>query len=158
MQLSERGSLEPSLNGSCSHCSDGQCLVQRYINNMKKLIIGLSVALLVAGCTSLYTNIVTITSVVDKASKEYAHEYNLGHVPANVAAEVSKSHQQYRNAAAVAQGALITYKATGNEASYVSALEATRAAAGGLIDLIVPYLVKSDSKALKTNLAKASKL
>src|SRR5437762_14012037 len=71
-----------------------------------------------AGCQSLYTGAVTLTKVVDSAAKEYAHAYNDGLVPADVAAKVAVAHLEYRKAAGVAEASLIAYKAGNDSGGY----------------------------------------
>lgn len=117
------------------------------------LVVGLLV-----GCSTLYSGIVTITSVVDSAMKQWASLSVAGKSTPAIDAKVTLAHDNYRKAAASAQSALIAYKASGDQTAYVAALNATRAAASGLIDLIVPLLMPTDATTLQNNLAKARTL
>jgi hypothetical protein len=114
--------------------------------------------LLVLACSSIYTGVVTITSVVDAAMKNWAQLSVAGKTSPAVDAAVTKAHDQYRKAAGVAQTALLAYKAGGNQADYLNALAAVRTTADGLVDLIVPLLTPSQGANLKIKLTKASAL
>ena len=124
---------------------------------MKQFVSIIALGLLV-GCTTLYTGVVTITSVVDAAMKDWAQLSTAGKTTSTIDAAVTKAHDEYRKAAGVAQTALLAYKAGGSQADYLNALSAVRAAAGGLVDLIVPLVVPSEGSNLKTKLTKASAL
>ncbi len=113
---------------------------------------------LILGCSSLYTGVVTITSVVDAAMKDWAQMSAAGKTTPSVDAAVTKAHDEYRKFAGVAQNALIAYKAGGSQSDYLNALAAVRGAANGLIDLIVPLVTPSQGATLKTNITKASAL
>ena len=117
----------------------------------------LAVAFLV-GCSTLYTTTVTITQVVDSGMKSWAKMSKAGKSTPAIDAAVMKAHGQYRGACAVAQTALINYKATGDNASYVSAIIAVRASVDGLFDLITPLLPPAKATTLKSQLAKATVL
>lgn len=125
---------------------------------MKKLLCLLITLLLLVGCGTLYTSIITVTSVVDSAMKSWAHASNQHLTTPEFDAKVVNAHNQYRKAAAVAQGLLKTYKATGNAQDRVSAIEAARDGALPLVDLIASILSPAKGVELKTNLMKASTL
>jgi hypothetical protein len=124
------------------------------MNNYRMVAMVAFVALATA-CQSLYVGAVTLTKVVDAASKDYARVYNDGLVTAEVASAVAEAHLTYRKAVGVAQMALIAYRDSGDQASYTTALEAARKAAEQFVDLIVPYLSKDKTISLRTQLAKA---
>ncbi len=123
------------------------------MNQAKTLGIAFAVMML-AACASMYTLTVTITSVVDSASKDYARLYNDGLVPPEVATKASLAHQEYRKAAGVARLAFETVKA-GKEADTKTALEAARVAANHFIDVIFPILPVERTTELRVKLAKA---
>jgi hypothetical protein len=129
------------------------------MNHKKSLfpIIAL-LALLVAGCGTFYTGIVTLTGVVDSGMKEWAHLSNAGKTTPAIDASVKKAHATYQQACGVAKVALQQYKAGGSQANYVNALETAKVAAAGLFDVIVPLLTVDKADSLKTRLAKASTL
>jgi hypothetical protein len=112
------------------------------------------------GCQSLYKSVVTITSLVDGASKSYASLYNQGLIPLETATKVAKAHLAYRQAAGVAEKALIAFKASGgtDKAAYDAAFAATLQAATEFISLVVPFFAPHDAIALQTQLKKATAL
>ena len=124
---------------------------------MNKPLNYLSTLLLVVavGCSSLYTGVVTLTSVVDSAMKNWASLSVAGKSTPQIDTAVMTAHGKYRQAASVAQTALIAYKNGGNQQDYLNALVAVRSAAGGLVDLIVPLLTPSQASTLQSNLSKA---
>lgn len=122
---------------------------------MKRILLTLSIVALLCGCASLYSGVVTITSVVDSAMKSWASLSNKGLTNPEIDAKVTNAHNQYRKACAIAQEALIAYKASGDQSEYLKAFEVVKAAAGSLIDMIVPLVSPSKGTQLKTDLAKA---
>jgi hypothetical protein len=110
---------------------------------------------LLMGCQSLYTGTVTLTKVVDSASKEYARLYNLGLVPPDVHVKAGAAHANYQRAAGAAEAALIAAKA-GKTADVKGTLEAAKLAAAGFIDVLVPLLTREKTATLRADLAKAS--
>jgi hypothetical protein len=122
---------------------------------MKKIITTLLMIGLLTGCTTMFQGIVTVTEVVDSAMKNWAHLSNTGQTSKEFDQKVMAVHDRYRQAAAVAQLSLNTYKVTANQADFTAALTAARDGAGPLIDLIASILNPVDSVALKTKLMKA---
>lgn len=122
---------------------------------MRKLLVLSAVAFLLAGCASLYQSTVTLTSVVDSAMKNWAALSVRGQTSPAIDARVKAAHDIYRNACGVMAQSLQTYKQTGDQSQYIAALQAVKAAASGIIDLIVPLLTESQAQTLKSNLAKA---
>ena len=116
------------------------------------------VALLCVACQTLYTSTVTITQVVDTAMKDWASMSVAGKTTAELDRRVIAAHDKYRAACGVAQAALIAYNKTGDQAEYVKALVAVRAAVDGIFDIVLPLLKQSDAWVLQDRLAKASKL
>lgn len=114
-----------------------------------------AVAFLV-GCSTLYTGVISITSVVDSAMTTWADMSVAGKTTFDIDSKVIKAHDQYRAAAGVAKRALITYKAGGDQANYLTALEAAKVAADGLLDIIYPLLTVDKADALKSQLSKAN--
>lgn len=111
-------------------------------------------------CRSFYSATVSLTNLVDGASKSYAIVYQQGLVPPDVAAKVAKAHQSYRLAAKVAHDALATFKASGgiDRNAYDAAFAITLQSANDLIALIIPFLYADDAIALQTQIKKANSL
>lgn len=108
------------------------------------------------GCQSLYTGVVTLTGVVDSASKDYAKLFNDGLVPPDVATKASLAHAEYRKAAGVARRAFEAVKA-GQTADTKTALEAARVAANHFVDVIFVILPAQRVIDLRAQIQKASK-
>lgn len=121
------------------------------------LLITLALVFLTA-CSTLYQSTVTLTEVVDSASKEYARVFNDGLVSKEVDEKVTKAHGEYQKAASVAAGALRAYKLSGDVADYNKAFTEALKSANEFVNLIVPLLSSDKATKLKTDLEKASTL
>ena len=124
---------------------------------MRKLNIVAVVAILTlcVGCATFFGTVVTMTEVVRSGMTQWGSMSKRGLTSKGVDAQVIAAHDQYRGACAVAQAALVTYKATGNQADYVQALATARVAAVGVIDLIAPLLKPNEGAKLLKQLEKA---
>jgi hypothetical protein len=122
---------------------------------MRKHITTLAVVLLLAGCTTFYKSTVTLTAVVDSAMRSWAQLSVAGQTSASLDAQVIKVHAIYQKSCGVAATALEAYKAGGDKASYILALEVARATAGDLFDLILPLLSSAKQTTLTTQLRNA---
>jgi hypothetical protein len=126
------------------------------MNHRKSIIpVLLAVAFLV-GCSTLYTGVVSITSVVDTATTEWSNLSIAGKTTPEFDALVIKAHDKYRVSCGIAKRALVVYKSGGDQANYLTALEAAKVAADGLLDIIYPLLSPDKADALKGQLAKAN--
>lgn len=125
---------------------------------MKKFLFSVSIICILVGCSTLYSGVVTITSVVDSAMKQWASLSVSGKTTKAIDDKVTAAHDKYRQAAAATQAALIAYKANGDQSAYVAALAAARAAAGDLVNLIAPLLLPNSATTLQNNLSKAKTL
>jgi hypothetical protein len=114
--------------------------------------------LLAVSCASIFSGVVTITTVVDTAMKSWADLSVKGLTTEAVDTKVKQVHEKYRASCAVAQTALVAYKASGDPTSYNAAVAAAKQAANQLVDLIVPLLSASNGTDLKTKLANAKTL
>lgn len=115
---------------------------------MKKLVqlMIATCVLLTAGCNTLPKVVVTIVDAEDAAMREWADAHNRGFTSKELDAKVDKAHQNFVQVCHIAKSALEAYKATGNEAQYVQAIATVRAAANGVLDLVV-NIVSSQRKA-----------
>lgn len=128
-----------------------------------KLVLPLVlVALLAGACASIYTGVVTVTTVVDTAMKSWAELSVNGYTTAAVDARVIQAHNEYRAACGVAQTALQAYKISGDPLQYnvaqAMALAKAKEAANALVDLIVPLLPVKKGTEIKTQLVNAKTL
>jgi len=128
---------------------------------MKKyLLITLAVTtILLGGCASIYTSIVTITQVRKSAMNEYGELYRKGLTTAKIDAQVEKIDAQFLVAAKATQQSLELYKAgMGQEGDYVKNLQTVRGIVFNLLTIIEPLLESSKSNQLNTQLANAKSL
>lgn len=130
------------------------------IKHQRKLdLIALLFAVLaLAGCTSLFRGVVTLTEVVHAAERQYAVVYKQGLVSEDAHARITRAHEEYRAAARTGADALRAYKASGDSADYVRALEVAKVAATAFIDRIVPLLTADRGTKLKADLVRAHEL
>jgi hypothetical protein len=116
------------------------------------------VVLLLASCTTFYRSVVSITSIVDGAAKQYASLYNRGLIPPDVAAKVSVAFKNYQTDAKVAHDALVAYKASGDDTTYKQAFAAVLSSANGFVQSVIPFFYPDDAIALQTQIRRANAL
>jgi len=114
--------------------------------------------MLLVGCTTVYTTVVTTTSVVDTTMKAWAEVSSKGYSTPAIDAKVIQVHNEYRKACSVAQTALIVYKSTGDQAAYLQAFAVVKATAADLIQLIYPIIDSKKAAKLQSDLLKASQI
>jgi hypothetical protein len=124
---------------------------------MKNLFIVIA-AVLLLGCGTLWNHVITLTEVRDSAMKELAALSAKGQISPETDARIAKADLVYRQAAEVAQKALIAYKASGNASDYTAALQAARLAVSGVIDILTPLIAPDKSAIFRANLVKANQL
>jgi hypothetical protein len=126
---------------------------------MKKLHMAVTLLALIVliGCKSTYSTIVTVTQVVDSGMKQWASLANHGQTTPAFNQKVVAAHDNYRKAAAVAQLSLVAYKNTSNATNLVQALTAAKDGALPLIDLIASVISAEKGDQLRLDLASATK-
>jgi hypothetical protein len=125
---------------------------------MKKNLVIAAALLCLAACSTFYSSVISMTAVVDSGMKQWAQLSVAGKTSLMVDNAVKVNHDRYRQACAVAQASLISYKETGDKTAYIQALTTARTAANGLFDIILPLLNKADAATLSSNLNKANAL
>lgn len=128
------------------------------MKKLKRLIPLFSLALLVGCGTTLFTGIVTVTSVVDSAMKNWAKLSVSHQTTPEFDTKVIAAHDKYRQAAAVAEVMLQTAKANGQTNDIVTILQVAKDGASPLVDLITSVMQPADAATTKLNLQKASGL
>lgn len=124
---------------------------------MKKLI-ALSLILL-TGCTTLYTSIVTLTQLRKDIMNEYGVLYRAGQISPETDLKITKADEKFREAAAAMETVLIHYKAgTATDADVTAKLTAVKAAIATVITLIEPYVIVQTTVKFQTQLATAKQL
>lgn len=125
---------------------------------MKKLLTFVLVGL-VAGCTTLYTTVVTLTQLRKDILNEYGELYRAGLISSETDYKVFKADELFREAAAAMEVTLVAYKAgTATDADVQKKLAAVKAALGQILVLIEPLVVKSTAAKFNQQLATATKL
>lgn len=112
---------------------------------------------IVIGCATLFRGVVTVTEVRDSAMRELATLHARGLIGPNENDRIAKADAKYRAAAAVAVGALESYKNGGSEEDYLNALRAVRDSVGPLLDILAPLTSPEKTANLKHSLSVASK-
>jgi len=131
--------------------------MRKRLNTATALAVMLIMPLAWQGCSTIFSATVTVTEIVDSVMKDWAALSNAHKTTAEIDAKVIAAHNHYREAAKVAQDALIAYKASGDQGQYIATLTALKATVGPIIDLITPLLSPSKVQSLQTKLTKASK-
>ncbi len=124
---------------------------------MRTIPLALCVMLL-AACHGFYTGIVSLAATVDLAAKAYAHCFNAGLVPPDVAAKVQERYANYQRCAGVARDALVAFKASGDPAQKALAFATATQAASEFVALVIPLIAPTDAATIKAQLAKANAL
>lgn len=125
---------------------------------MNKILYSL-LAVLLIGCAGLYTQIVTVTQVRDSAMKQLAVLNAQGKITAETDAKIGQADAVYRQAAETAQKALIAYRNSPSTATnYTAALQATKVAVSGLLDILSQFVVSTEMTKYRAQLTKANKL
>ncbi len=107
------------------------------------------------GCATFYRSVVSLTQVVDGASKSYATLFNDGLVPPELHAKVAAAHLNYRLAARVTKDALEAYKMSGDPSTFEQAFMIAGQAAQEFVQLLLPLLTTEQSIALQSGLKQA---
>jgi len=121
----------------------------------QRIVLTLSLILLLAGCATTYTAVVTLTSVVRTAMRAWAEAAEKGLTTPLIDSKVAEVHKRYRQAAATAQDALKAYKETGDQAEYIRAFGVVRSVASELISLIAPLITPDKAVKIQADLNKA---
>jgi len=117
-----------------------------------------SILILLAGCQSFYSNVITITKVRDSAMRELAILNARGLINAETDSKIAQADVEYRLAAEQCEVMLKIYKETGNATDYEASLALVKESVTRILDLLAPFIVKTKSTELSTDLANATKL
>lgn len=118
----------------------------------------MGVTVLLAGCTTLYSSIVTITDIRASAMKELAALNKQGKISAETDAKITQADATYRAAAERAEKALIAYKEGAQTDETVAAIKAVKEAVSGILDILAPFITQTEAVTYQTQLSKAQKL
>lgn len=122
------------------------------------VVTGLTIALL-AGCSTLFTQIVTVTQIRDSAMKELAALHAQGKITRSTDEKIAQADAVYRKSAEVAASALKAYRDNPSAGTnYTAALQATKVAVSGILNILGQFIPASESAAYNTKLVKANQL
>ena len=124
-----------------------------------KITILLTLAILTSAmsCHKTYTGIVTITEVRKSTMNELGALHRQGLIDEVTDRKIEVADEKYRQAAKVAEIALVAYKNGGQQNDYINALTAVRAAVGELISILMP-LKPATAQPLSVQLSTATTL
>lgn len=125
---------------------------------MKKLLVTLTTCALLVGCSTMYQVIVTICDAEDAAMQAWATAHNDHKTSVQFDQSVMKVHSAFLSAKLAAKVGLQAYKTNGDKQSYIAALEAVRAAAQPVIDLVSGIVSQQRAKELNTMLKTAKSI
>jgi len=120
-----------------------------------KLFAAAFAVALLTSCSSVYKGAVTLTKVEAAAMQCWADESKAGRTTPEINNAVLAAHAKFYDACQVAATALEQYKSSGQASDYLKALEAARAAADGVFDLILPLLGPTEAEDLSEALNQA---
>lgn len=108
-------------------------------------------------CHKTYTGIVTLTQVRKSALNELGILHRQGLIDEGTDKKIEMADARYREAARVAEVALVAYKNGGQQSDYLNALEAVRLTVSELIGILMP-LKPVTAQPLSIQLAAAKSL
>ena len=118
-----------------------------------KTLATLALVLVLAGCQTFYSGVVTVTQVRDDVMKELAQAYKNGYISPETDQKIAKADTDFRNAAKALRVSLEAYKAgTGTEPD----MTAVKSAVSELISISAPYVLSTLKN--QNNLNKATQL
>lgn len=123
-----------------------------------KTALSLIVLLVVCGCQTFYSNVVTITQVRQDTMVELAKLSKQGMISPETDAKIAAIDAQFREAAHVLEMALIAYRSGQTKEEPIKQLQDVRVAVHTTIDILAPYVIKSLSNKHYSNLEKAKQL
>jgi hypothetical protein len=123
-----------------------------------KTTLALVGLIILCGCQTLYTNIVTITQVRKSAITEMASLYKKGLVSPETDKKFEAIDEEFIKASNVAEQALIAYKEGLTFEKPDGKILAVKVIVGQLLDVITPMLLEKEAKKLNTQLSTATQL
>lgn len=124
---------------------------------LKKLLVPTLSILLLAGCATIFSGVITVTKVVDSAMRNWAQLSASHQTTPELDNKVIAAHDKYRQAAGVSELILQSYKAGNSTNTVEAALQVAKDGATPLIDLIASIMQPTQAASIKTQLQKASK-
>jgi phosphoenolpyruvate synthase/pyruvate phosphate dikinase len=123
-----------------------------------KTALAIITLIILCGCQTFYTNIVTITQVRKSAITEMASLYKKGLVSPETDKKFEAIDEEYIRAANIAEHALIAYKEGLAAENPEAKILAVKVIVGQLLDVITPMLLEKNAKKLNAQLSTATQL
>lgn len=127
---------------------------------MKRKLLGyFAVMVMLSACTSLYKGVITVTQIRDSAMKELAQLYKKGLISPEMDKKIYEADVNYRAAALLTEQTLTAYKSgSGSQEDYLTALNTTKLAISGILDILRPLVISDNVRKLDNDLKLAGKL
>lgn len=101
--------------------------------------------LLLTGCQTFYSSIVTVTSIYDSAIEELGVLYRQGLISPETDAKIGRVDKQYRLEAATLESMLVAYKNGTTTVEPTAQLQIVKTYVRTMLDILAPYAVKGIS-------------
>jgi hypothetical protein len=123
-----------------------------------KTTLAIITLIILCGCQTFNSSIVTITQVRKSAITEMAALYKKGLVSPETDAKFEAIDEEFIKGANIAEHAIIAYKEGLTTEKPNGKVLAVKVIVGQMLDIITPMLVARDGNKLNTDLSKATQL
>ena len=124
---------------------------------MKKYL-ALVAAIVLVGCQTFYSSVVTVTEIRKSVMNQYGVLYRAGHISVETMEKVHVADAQYLKAAEIMRLTLIAYKAGTSTNDPAATLEQVKEPVYAIINIITPLIGEVVAKQYNNNLTKANQL
>ena len=133
-------------------------MTQKANNKPMKKLLTIVAVIVLTGCQTFYSGIVTVTEVRKSVMNEYGKLYRAGQVSEDTVAKVRSADAQYLAAADSLRLALLMYKAGTTTNDPALKLEEVKAPVQAIITVITPLIGKVIANQYGNSLTKATQL
>jgi len=124
---------------------------------MKKYLT-LVAAILLVGCQTFYSSVVTVTEIRKSVMNQYGTLYRAGHISVETRDKVRIADARYLQAADTMRLALIAYKAGTSTNDPATTLEQVKEPVYAIINIITPLIGEVVARQYNKDLTKANQL
>jgi hypothetical protein len=124
---------------------------------MKKYI-ALVAAILLVGCQSFYSSVVTVTEIRKSVMNQYGTLYRAGHISVETRDKVRIADARYLQAADTMRLALIAYQAGTSTNDPAAVLEQVKEPVYAIVNIITPLIGEVVARQYNKDLTKANQL
>lgn len=124
---------------------------------MKKYLT-LVAAMLLVGCQTFYSSVVTVTEIRKSVMNQYGTLYRAGHISIETRDKVRIADARYLQAADTMRLALIAYKAGTSTNDPAATLEQVKEPVYAIINIITPLIGEVVARQYNKDLTKANQL